>query len=348
MKVGVIGHLGGPEHFVDGQTVKTKNLVMLLEKAGFSVVKADTYFNKVNKVKLLADTLWCLLRCRHVFLLVSEGGMGFYLPFLYYLNKVTKRHIYHYIIGSELLAMVEKNGKLVRYLNALDANWFEYEGGTQYLKSKGVTNVSTLPNFKMITPVAEACRYTADDGVCRFCTFSRVMEEKGITDAIKAVRDINAEQGRLVAALDIYGPVEPKYKAELDRMLRENPGCVSYKGVADSTQSVQILKDYYALLFPTRWAGEGVPGTVIDAFAAGIPVIASDWNANREIIQHKKQGLLYPNDIMSTLRDAIRWSMEHAEEMNQMRMDSREEFSRYMPETILQVILDEMAGSCDR
>lgn len=348
MKVGVIGHLGGPEHFVDGQTVKTKNLVMLLENAGFHIVKADTYFNKVNKFRLLMDTMACLARCRHIFLLVSEGGMGFYLPFLYYLNKVTKRHIYHYVIGSELLAMVEKNEKLVKYLNALDANWFEYESGTQYLKSKGVTNVSTLPNFKLITPVPEAGTYGAEDGVYRFCTFSRVMEEKGITDAIVAVRDINAKQGRLVAALDIYGPVEPKYKAELERLLRENQSCVSYKGVADSTQSVQILKEYYALLFPTRWAGEGVPGTVIDAYAAGIPVIASDWNANREIIQHNRQGLLYPNDAMPTLRDAVSWSLEHPEEMARMRLGSRNEFTRYMPETILQVILDEMEVLSDR
>lgn len=348
MKVGVIGHLGGPEYFVDGQTVKTKNLVMLLENAGFPVVKADTYFNKVNKLKLLMDTMVCLLRCKHIFLLVSEGGMGFYLPFLYYINKITKRRIYHYIIGSELLEMVEKNAKLVKYLNALDANWFEYESGTQYLKSKGVTNVSTLPNFKLITPVPEASCYGAEDGIYRFCTFSRVMEEKGITDAIQAIRALNDEQGRKVAALDIYGPVEPKYKEELERLLRENQSCVSYKGIADSTQSVQILKDYYALLFPTRWAGEGVPGTVIDAFAAGIPVIASDWNANREIIRHDQQGLLYPNDAMPALKDAVRWSIQHPEEMNRMRRKSREEFTRYMPDSILKVILAEMEVLCGR
>lgn len=30
----------------------------------------------------------------------------------------------------------------------------------------------------------------------RFCTFSRVMKEKGIEDAIEAIRDINSERGK--------------------------------------------------------------------------------------------------------------------------------------------------------
>ena len=103
--------------------------------------------------------------------------------FLYYLNKITHRRIYHYIIGSELLEMVAKNPKFVKYLNALDANWFEYDSGTRYLESQGVTNVTTLPNFKVIQPVENAMPYNAENGVFRYCTFSRVMEEKGITDA---------------------------------------------------------------------------------------------------------------------------------------------------------------------
>ena len=31
-----------------------------------------------------------------------------------------------------------------------------------------------------------------------FCTFSRVMKEKGIEDAVRAIEDINSENGRIV------------------------------------------------------------------------------------------------------------------------------------------------------
>ena len=342
-KIGVIGRFGLGENFCDGQTVKTKNLAWLLERENhFSVVKVDTYLFRRKNMKLLLDTLKCMLTCDHVFLLVSVNGMKFYLPFLYCLNKVTRKNIYHYIIGSELLDMVTKNPKLVKYLNALNVNWFEYESGTRYLREKGVTNARTLANFKLITPVEQVAPYRSENGTFRFCTFSRVMEEKGITDAILAVKEINTRMGKMTAALDIYGPLEAAYEEAFYELLAENKDCVRYMGIADSRKSVDVLKDYYALLFPTHWAGEGVPGTVIDAFAAGIPVIASDWNANKEIIRDGVQGILYPNRNLSTLTDAVLWAVDHPEDMNCMRVKSREEFNSYMPETILNTILKEM------
>lgn len=343
IKVGVIGRFGLGENFCDGQTVKTKNLAWLIESEQHtSVVKVDTYLFRKQNLKLLFDTLRCMLTCSHVFLMVSVNGMNFYLPFLYYLNKVTRKNIYHYIIGSELLEMVRKNPKLVTYLNALHINWFEYDSGTKYLQEQGVRNAVTLPNFKMITPVESAAPYRRENGIFHFCTFSRVMEEKGITDAILAVKALNEQQNRIIAALDIYGPLEPVYEETFHRLLDENKSCVRYMGVADSTKSVDTLKDYYALLFPTRWAGEGVPGTVIDAFAAGIPVIASDWNANKELIQDGKQGILYPNRTLLTLEEAVCWAVSHPDAMDGMRTESRQAYQAYTPECIWAAIMKEM------
>ena len=342
-KIGIIGKFGANQNMYDGQTVKTKNLANLLQNTGrVEIFKIDTCYFRKRNVKLMLDTLKGMLLCKHIFLMVSVNGMRFYLPFLYWLNKIARRHIYHYIIGSELLEMVREDPGLVRYLNALSVNWFEYESGTRFLESSGVKNVHTLSNFKLLTPVPAPTEYQDEAGIYRFCTFSRVMEEKGITEAIEAVRSINEKMGRVVAVLDIYGPVEACYEKKLDELLAENSNCAAYRGVVDSQSSVDVLKDYYALLFPTRWPGEGVPGTVIDAFAAGIPIIASDWNANREIIDGGKQGLLYPNEIVSTLEDAVYWSVCNPDVMQQMRICSREEFVKYMPDTILNVILNEM------
>lgn len=342
-KVGIIGKFGANENWYDGQTIKTKNLAMLLENTGeCSIVTADTCYFRRKNVKLMLDTLKCMLTCKHIFLLVSVNGMNFYLPFLYYLNKITHRRIYHYIIGSELLEMVAKNPKLVKYLNALDANWFEYDSGTRYLESQGVTNVTTLPNFKVIQPVENAMPYNAENGVFRYCTFSRVMEEKGITDAINAIRAINESQGKIVATLDIYGQIEPSYEEKLKVLVAENSDFVTYGGIVDSQGSVEVLKNYYALLFPTYWVGEGLPGTVVDAFAASLPVIATDWNANSEIIEHNKQGIIYPNGNIKSLKDAIEWSINHTDIMAKMRIESRAAFNRYTPNEVLKVILEQM------
>ena len=345
-KVAIIGHFGGNETFCDGQTVKTKNLEGLLEDCSdISIKRVDTYYSRSNKFRLLWDTIKAMATCKYVFLLVSTNGMRVYLPLLYYLNKVFRKHIFHYIIGSELLAMVEQDKGLVKYLNALDANWFEYKSGTEFLQKNGVNNVVTVPNFKNITPIDEVTAYSCEKQSYSFCTFSRVMKEKGITDAIKAIVRVNKEFGSKIATLDVYGPIDVSYQEEFDRLLATHSDCVEYKGLVDSQQSVEVLKDYYALLFPTHWAGEGMPGTIIDAFAAGLPIIASDWNANKEFVENQKHGLIYPSDEAQTLYDAIGWSLKNTDRINRMRYDCRAEFTKYMPETVLEIIRKAMDES---
>lgn len=342
-KVAIIGHFGGKEAFWDGQTIKTKNLeALLLGQSDLSVRRVDTYYSKRNKIKLFADTLKALLFCEDIFLLVSVNGMRVFLPLLYYINRVTKRRIYHYVIGSELLELIEKDKRLIKYLNALAGNWFEYESGSRYLRERGVNNVTTVPNFKNITPVAEVTEYCAENGIYKFCTFSRVMREKGITDAIEAVARINKENVEKVVKLDIYGPIEAAYREEFEKLLELHSECVTYKGCVDSQKSVDVLKDYYALLFPTHWAGEGFPGTILDAFAAGLPVIATDWNANKEILEDMKTGIIYPSEKVETLYDAVNWAINNTKDAYKMRIECRAKFTEYMPETILEFILQEI------
>ena len=334
-KIGIIGHFGGDKPFFDGQTIKTKNLRNILqEQREESLFCVDTYLNNGHKVKLMLKTLQCLVSCKTVFILLSENGMKFYLPFLHYVNKVFRCRIFHYIIGSELLAMVEADPRLVKHLNAVEVNWFEYDSGTEFLQSKGVKNAVTLPNCKNLQAVQldEIKPYT--DDVLRFCTFSRVMPEKGITEAILTAAKINAQYGKQLVTVDIYGMVEPSYNETFEKLLEENPRAAAYRGAVDSRKSVEVLKDYFALLFPTSWPGEGFPGTILDTFASALPVIASDWNANKELLDHKRTGLLYPREGMENLEAAMLWAIENKAEMDAMRSACRQEYDQYTPEQI--------------
>jgi glycosyltransferase involved in cell wall biosynthesis len=54
-----------------------------------------------------------------------------------------------------------------------------------------------------------------------------------------------------------------------------------------------LLKGARALLFPTR-CNEGGPRSVIEAYAAGVPVIATRLGALPEMVEHGISGLLVP------------------------------------------------------
>ena len=72
-RVGIIGKFGTNGNWVDGQTIKTKNLAMILEKTGkYTLMKVDTCFFRKNNLKLLVESLRCIAGCEHIFLLVFQ------------------------------------------------------------------------------------------------------------------------------------------------------------------------------------------------------------------------------------------------------------------------------------
>ena len=161
------------------------------------------------------------------------------------------------------------------------------------LEAQGFENVFVMPNCKkldILTP--EELVYHTEEPY-PLCTFSRVMKEKGIEDAVEAVRSVNEKLGRTAYTLDIYGQVDTEQTQWFEALKNTFPDYIRYMGVVPYDQSVSTLKNYFALLFPTYYDGEGFAGTLIDAFAAGVPVIASDWKYNSEIV-NKHVGYIYP------------------------------------------------------
>lgn len=56
---------------------------------------------------------------------------------------------------------------------------------------------------------------------------------------------------------------------------------------------METLKNYFALVFPTLFYTEGIPGTIIDAYAAGLPVISSKWESYDDVIEDNITGVGY-------------------------------------------------------
>lgn len=53
-------------------------------------------------------------------------------------------------------------------------------------------------------------------------------------------------------------------------MKKKFPPYIKYCGTVSFDKTTEVLKEYFALVFPTRFYTEGIPGTIIDAFASGL------------------------------------------------------------------------------
>jgi glycosyltransferase involved in cell wall biosynthesis len=77
-----------------------------------------------------------------------------------------------------------------------------------------------------------------------------------------------------------------------------------------------LMHQYDCFVFPSL--SEGFSGAVIEAMMAGLPVLASDIPANREIITHLKTGYLFEAGSVKALVQALNWITEHRHEAVRM------------------------------
>ena len=342
-KIGIIGRIADGVDLFDGQTVKTRNLKDILSdiNQNSELYVVDTYNYQKNIFSVMFKSLLCLMKCDKIVLSISINGRKVFFPFFYYVNKIFKRDIYHSLIGGRLASNIEKYPSWKKYINSFRANWVESHELVEALNELGVSNAVYLPNFKNIKKI-ESLEYYELKKPFKFCTFSRVQEQKGIADAINTVRTINEKYGYLKVKLDIYGPIDTDYIDSFNKIINENSSCVDYKGCTDPSKSVDAIKEYFMLLFPTRYYNEGIPGTIIDAMAAGVPVIASKWHYCDEMILNKVNGLVYKFGNEEGLFNLIDYAINNADEVVNMKENCLVRADEYLFENAFQIIKDEL------
>lgn len=153
-----------------------------------------------------------------------------------------------------------------------------------------------LPNY--VADVAgDAVRTTARfAGRCVFV--GQVKREKGVFDVIAAVA------GAEKYLCDIYGPVLERDRRELFAAIGSASN-VHYRGVLDPDEVRRTIARYDVLLLPSYHQGEGYPGVILEAFAAGVPVIAGIWRSIPRLLADGDRGMLVPVKAPQRIRDAL-------------------------------------------
>lgn len=304
MDIALIGRIDLTNTLVDGQTVKTRTLYRALrEYTNYNVHLVETKNYRQRPLSVAWQLIKAISKSDDVILIVARNGRRVFFPLMYVIAKLLRKRIYHDCIGGRLAEEVREFPRWKKYLNSFRANWMESELLVSNLRAEGIDNAIYLPNFKFFDTPTDRCIPKVPP--YRFCTFSRVIKVKGISDAIHAMKELNRQDDTHHYFLDIYGPIDDDYKDEFDRLLVECKDYVSYKGIADPDKGAKIVGEYYALLFPTRYLGEGFPGTILDALFAGVPVIASRWAYYSQMLHDNVTGFSYPFDNPDQLKCAI-------------------------------------------
>lgn len=120
--------------------------------------------------------------------------------------------------------------------------------------------------------------------------------------AIAAVR-ATASDVRLTVHGRLDEPLFADYIAGLRRDAEGDPR-IQFADAYDASTVTQVFADMDALVVPSTWY-ENTPFVVLEAFAAGVPVLAADLGGLAEIVVHESNGLLFQAGDVAALRAAI-------------------------------------------
>lgn len=346
LKAGVCGHFGGGGSFSDGQTVKTVVMTEQLRKiwGAEQVLSLDTYQWKKHIFRILFQSFNMIKRCENILLLPARNGVRVFIPLFLFLNKFYRRKLHYVIIGGWLPDVLKESPYLLRKMKKLDSLCAETVTMTEKLKALGLSKVYFLPNFKQLS-ITQDISYEPGTSL-PLCTFSRVIKIKGICEAVEAVRRVNEKSGRIAYTLDIWGDIHPGFSEEFAKLQAEFPSYINYKGCLSYAETTETLKSYFALLFPTRYfRGEGIPGSILDSYAAGVPVLSSHFVNAPQIIEHGKTGLILDFEhITEALEETLTRLAEHPEELIAMRKACTLKAADYQAEKVVAEFADMLCG----
>lgn len=340
-KASVIGHFGCGKEYLDGQTVKTKIITEELQRqlGQDQVLKIDTHGGWKTLLKAPFQVFRALKSSTNVLIFPAHNGLRVYAPLLSFQRHLFKKRKIHYVvIGGWLPEFLKTRHGLARALKNFDGIYVETNTMKAALEAQGFSNVLVMPNCKNLKILSKDELVYPSGIPYRLCTFSRVMKQKGIETAVEVIGAVNACLGYTAYSLDIYGPVAEEDRNWFEELKKHFLAYVRYCGCVDSDKSVPVLQNYFALLFPTHFYTEGIPGTVIDAYAAGIPVISAKWESYADVIEDGKTGLGYEFDNENQFEKILISVAKNPKLLLDMKENCVAKAQQYLPEKTIQIM----------
>jgi glycosyltransferase involved in cell wall biosynthesis len=159
----------------------------------------------------------------------------------------------------------------------------------------------------------------SDDRATHALFVGRLSSEKGIATLLEAWK---LTGGRVSLRIAGDGPMAD----EVRRAAEVIPG-VQWLGPLQRADVLREMKQASMLIFPSIWY-EGLPLTVLEAFATGLPVIASNLGSMPEVISDGLTGLLFEPGSPQQLAEKVLWADSHAADMRAMYFAARRVFEQ--------------------
>jgi glycosyltransferase involved in cell wall biosynthesis len=153
--------------------------------------------------------------------------------------------------------------------------------------------------------------------VLRLVTVCRIEPKKGLLDLVDAVQLLRERgvrvEAHIVGDVDEWSAASRDYKRALDRRITDHGlwGAVHLEG-RHTQEGVRRFLDlghvFVAPFVETEYGdSDGIPTALLEAMAAGLPIVATDAGSIGEAVGSSREALVVKQRTPAALADAIRW-----------------------------------------
>jgi glycosyltransferase involved in cell wall biosynthesis len=161
----------------------------------------------------------------------------------------------------------------------------------------------------------------------------RLSKEKGISTLLQAWHFLQDIPLKLIGDGPQMAAVQTSVHAT--RLRR-----IEVLGQRDRAEVMALMKGARCLIFPSEWY-EGFGLAIAEAFACGLPVIASRLGAMAEIVEDGRTGLHFSPGNPEDLAAKVEWAFSHSRELLAMGRQARKEYEqKYTAERNYQLLMD--------
>jgi glycosyltransferase involved in cell wall biosynthesis len=261
-----------------GVIVLFEDLLFQFKKRNIENIVIDT--NKSNYSNILFAMLIIYLKIffylwgvNHISLHGTANDYVYIAPFMIILCKLFRKKCSTRKFAGNFNTYYNNSSKIKKriikfVLENSTYNFFE----TKYLVAffeKFNKNTFWFPNVRNKPNIQRQSKFQK-----RLVFISQLYKSKGVDEILEASNLLDDDY-----IIDLYGPLRDDYKLEYFDKFKAN-----YKGSLKPDEVLNTMNQYDVVILASYYPGEGYPGVIIEALSLGKPVIVTDLDSIKEMV----------------------------------------------------------------
>lgn len=340
-KILVLGAFGYSNNQLDGQTIKTRNVFHLIQrKHNGSHAYIDTLALR-RKPWLCISMLYHLITCKTLIIMPCLNNLTILFPIFYYMSKLFRFDIIsiciggwqvEYFLGDDKFGFHPKQMEMSKKIKAFLPEMVKVNN--ELIEKCGFTNTEVFPNFREYKRGLQIINF--EDGL-RLVFMARINKMKGYDTIFNSLEFIRANCPK--CKITFYGGINEEDKDDFINKVKANGDIVEYSGQLTPEIIHSTLTNYDVMLLPTHYYTEGFPGSILDAYIAGIPVIVTEWKHSHEFVIDGTTGTIIPfTNNQDAFNNAVLDLYSNRQKLVKMKKAAYKEANKYSEEAAWNIL----------